>query len=301
MEILKKITEEENYLDILNSHHLSGFFYSKMTQDKLLKKDYLRNIHRNSLYLEECEKIVKIINNRFKIILLKGLSFIGNIYQDMGERFMSDVDILVDKSNLPSLVEILKTNGYEELDSKKWFANDFKKVLSKKVEGLELVIELHTRLFYHSDIKLEVERMENGFFTLSKELQMVHLSGHLGFQHNFQKLYWLVDIFLFIEMNKETINWTKVYDLSKDLKVFKSVSICLWLVKTYFNVSLLEKTEELFEINKNSLWKKYLTYDFLISPFEISRNYLIMKHLNKDSFLENIKYNLGWIKKKILA
>ena len=84
MEILKKISEEENYLEILINHHLNGFFYSKIIQNDLLKKDYLRNIHRNSLYSEQCEKVVKIIDGRFEFIILKGLSFIGDIYQESG-------------------------------------------------------------------------------------------------------------------------------------------------------------------------------------------------------------------------
>ena len=164
----------------------------------------------------------------------------------------------------------------------------------KNIGEIEINIELHTKLFYH--LKDEAWSLVPSpvphFTQLSLEDTLIHLCGHLAFQHTFHKLYWLFDIYFYTEKYQSQIDWDLVIQKSKVLHLANSVQMCLWCLHKYFKLSteLIDK----FNLNDSFWWKQFLTVEFLISPEDKKLNYFLIKHATKDHFTEAIWYDLMW-------
>ena len=202
---LKELSEEHESRhwrgDFLTRHHLHGFAYNK-TQDKTFYPEWKKQLTRNLIVKSELEKIGKDVKAEvLDVCVLKGYSLMGDIYEDWGIRFASDVDLLVSLPNLWRLSDILNLNGFRKLNQPKWLGNRFKFMFTKTVNDIELNIEVHTQLFWHTrlDWRSDCEPAQiDGFKKLGAEKQLLHLCGHLGFQHNYLKLFWPVDVFYFL-------------------------------------------------------------------------------------------------------
>ncbi|MCX8063175.1 MAG: nucleotidyltransferase family protein, partial [Anaerolineales bacterium] len=79
------------------------------------KQTYLTTLGRNRIFLAELDRVVNLLcSEGIKVVLLKGAVFVRSLYEDIGLRPMSDLDILLHKGDIPKAVWILKQNGYEE-------------------------------------------------------------------------------------------------------------------------------------------------------------------------------------------
>ena len=229
-------------------------------------------------------------------ILLKGIDLINRVYSDHGVRFLSDVDLLITPEDLPPLTKIMLANGYSILKEKKWFGNLNKITFIKFSCNTEIIIECHTHMFYH--LKEDFRELEasyiDGYQQLSLEYLLVQLCGHLSFQHNFLKAYWLFDIYYLLKAKSEVINWEHVKKLSIKLQLHTSIVQVLWVLKTHFNVILTFQTKELFKLNKFYFWQPIITKEFIKSDRQSGWRYFLLKHLTKDSIWLALKYDLLW-------
>ena len=81
--------------EFLKRHNLFGYAYKK-THNKTYYPYWKSQLDRNSIAKQELEKIGKDIKeDNIKVYLLKGYSLMGEVYQDWGERFVSDIDLLI--------------------------------------------------------------------------------------------------------------------------------------------------------------------------------------------------------------
>lgn len=271
--LLNQRLSEKRFLEkretILHQHSLSGFVDPTTLAFK-------QQFYRTSLQLE----ILKDLSSRFspeKFIVLKGMSFPAyEIYQTMGDRFTADIDLLVE--DLTECSRVLDEMNFSMINNHQWKGNDFKRVFSKMAGGIEIVIELHTRLFYHSQFTaFKTLSSAYHFRVLAPEELYVHLVGHLAFQHTFLKLHWLIDIILLKQ--KVLLNRERVDFLLRELQLQRSEK----LVDEFSHLLLGERAES-FLIN----------LDFLFEPDQHKLQYYLIKQLTKDSWLTSMDYNLHW-------
>lgn len=79
-----------------------------------LKKLYQKNRIRNTIVLNEVEQVYHSLNDSLiPAIPLKGAFLTPNVYRDVGLRPMSDVDLLIKKSDLDEINTILLSLGYQ--------------------------------------------------------------------------------------------------------------------------------------------------------------------------------------------
>jgi hypothetical protein len=223
--------------------------------------------------------------------VLKGIHLLEDLYSDLGSRFMSDIDLLIPLDKVDLFHSILIDNGYKLNPDYKFYGNNFKSDWSKLVGEVEVNIELHTNLFYHTQYNENwnfVNSKIKNFKKLLHEDCIIHLCGHLAFQHTFQKLHWLFDIHFYVEKFGDQIDWKLLKIKSEKLKLSRSVNMCLWLNLKYFkstkyNLSL-----------KKEWWQLILTKDFLLNPEKNKIQYFIIKHATKDRLLDAFYYDLTW-------
>ncbi len=218
-----------------NRHGLAGLIYWEWRQSPPqlvpdfilaeLKQSYLATLARNTILLNELQRILQIIGAQdIKVVLLKGAVFARTLYEDIGMRPMSDLDILLPEEKIKNGVALLLANGYEEPVllqremMKKEVAHD---IHLRQVDPPHVDVEVHWRLaagqgyrqkvemnwFWQETIPLEGEPI--GVFTLSPTANLLYLCAHLAFQHGLGSagLLWYVDIARFLEIYGSYINW----------------------------------------------------------------------------------------------
>jgi hypothetical protein len=266
---------------------LQGFVYSHRAQMHY-QNNWRKNLHRNTLHLELLKKINNEIN--FTVTILKGAALLNNIYEDIGERFMSDLDILVSEKDLNQMVSYLCSQGFEVGERKTWSGNSFKIELSKEIEGLQINVELHTKLFFHLE-GIEWKKVDTAFMNvkiLSSEDMLIHLVGHYVFQHTLSKFYWYMDIHLFMQKYEHELNWEYIINKARKTKLYRSFQVVLWLYCDSF--------KEKYGFSKPSfILTTFLKNDFHIYYYKNPIRYFIIKHLVKDSLFEALKYDFKWI------
>lgn len=286
-----KILENRHIYSCLNEHMLEGLFFAEGLYEKG-ERAWKQQWFRNKVYQDTLAEIAPLLGEN--VVILKGMALLESLYEDSGKRFMSDIDLLVSIDDLDRIREILKDNEFEELnENKKWLGDNFKSEWTKTIYGVEVNIELHTRLFYHvSDLKWStIPSKIVPLRLLCVEDMFLHLIGHCAFQHNFLKLYWLFDIYFFQKENQ--IDWVKLIEKAEKMKIKSSTLATIWTLNKFFATNIdsdYEPSEKIMKI---------ITSDYLINPNQGGRDYYKLKHYLKDSFFESLRYDLFWFLQRI--
>jgi hypothetical protein len=281
LKILNQARYENCRQVVLTNHSLEGFLDNDSTEWK-------RQYFRNAVQLNFLKELAQDEENQLSFIVLKGMSLINyEVYSSLGDRLTGDIDLLV--SDLNSFSEVLIKKGFSLVKNHQWKGNDFKRNFSQYLNGIEVVVELHTRLFYHSTFnEYRTFKTKEGFYVLAVEDLLVHLVGHLAFQHTFLKIHWLLDIYLLQETRQLEIDNKRVQFLLEKLKLKRSWYMTQRFVDVFFKE---RKFSNVFEIY-------FYDVNFLIFPEKNKFKYFVIKHLTKDSLLTSLNYTIHWFFQK---
>lgn len=277
--------------DQIAAHHLKGLAFAELKRSEF-KEDWQVTSFRNHHMKKELEALgPQFSQKNLQVVLLKGFALLGDIYPDWGSRFTSDVDILVDSFQLKEVTKILARNGFNKQEEKTWMGNQFKSLFIKKTEQWEISIEVHSRLFWHRQKlghQLKPSTQISNYYILSDEDMLLHLAGHYAFQHNFLKLFWLVDIQRFLERRSNTLNWSIFWKKAQFFHLQESCKIVLFLCgeqggKCAPGLSWRQK-----------MLRRLVTQSFLMAPRSQPWRYHLIKVLVKDSIFDSLRYTLLW-------
>jgi hypothetical protein len=284
----KKASHEHQ--DVLAQNKLLGLY------PEIDKRFFMSNWLLNQAYQDEL-KSWKLPND-LDGVLLKGAHLISNYYPHIGQRFMGDIDILIENRQLEGWKYFLSTQGYREITPATWAANEFKNIFLKKSGSLELVIEIHTRLFYqetkYNKWDQHIESPYPGLYFLNPNYLFIHLCGHLAYQHTFLSLHWLYDIFLISQ--SESFNISMIKSKAKEAHVLRSCQIIAYILEKYLKLKTMIELKPIFPIRL--LIDILISENFLKSPRSYPIRYLLIKHFTKDYFYHSLKYDIGWFLKK---
>ena len=294
--IASQLSIQNKHIELFNEHHIEGLFYKKFNYAEGLSQYKKQWIHNQTILQVLDDLNTMLLTTKTKATLLKGSHLLLDLYTDIGSRFLSDIDLLISPLEIDIWEKILTEYGCTPILEKKFHANIFKAEWCKKVGEIEINIEIHTKLFFH--LKSEKwELLPTPFSNLTKlrdEDLLLHLCGHLAFQHTFLKLYWLFDIYFFYQLKHSTIDWDYLKLKSKSHHLYRSIQMCLWILDQYFAIKMEVGVIELFELNKKFWWKKLLTINFLMYPHHYRFQYLLLKHATKNHLSQAFLYDLSW-------
>lgn len=268
----------------IKTHCLSGLAYSETQQDRF-RPSWKNQLVKNKLAYHELLKLEPLFREKdIEVTILKGFSLMGDIYPDWGSRFASDIDLLIEAEKISVARDLFIEEGYKEIQESKWKGNNFKATFTKTLPLLTLTIEVHTKLFWHLeniDLKKDAISEEHSYKRLCKEDQLIHLCGHLGFQHTFIKLFWLFDIKKYVEKYSTTLDWDYFWDKSKAMNLRDACSLVLSLVdcKQVPPLSL-----------KIRMLKALCSEAFLIAPRNHYLRYFLIKVFIKDRLADSLNY-----------
>lgn len=286
----------------LSSSKLAGFVFGKspdLFRGTSLAADWKQQWIRAQLYLRELQIIDETWGDKeIPVAVLKGCALIGDIYPDAGQRFMSDIDLLLPEEKLSAAIEALELRGYRPSKASSFEADEFKIVLEKTSGAVPVTLELHTRLFYQHDgfhsWQLRPHPQFRHIQALSLEDQLVHLLGHLGYQHTFLMLYWFLDLDLFLRKYGSAVDCGRVEERLRSLHQLRSAKIAFWILERYFHTPL---PIDLPRASRGLRWilQRTVTEQFLWSTAKPKFTYLLLKHLSKDRIRDAIIYDWKWL------
>tara|TARA_R110000868_G_scaffold132381_8_gene343325 strand:- start:1387 stop:2298 length:912 start_codon:yes stop_codon:yes gene_type:complete len=290
---LNTLSSEELHKCLLHNGVL-GLSYERSdllpsTHAKDAKTQYLKQWQQNQGYLKflsaHAQQLAAIDES---ITILKGCALLSDIYvSSLGARFMSDVDMLIDATKRDAVVKYLESAGLTSSRKQTWYGDAHKVEMHGVFEGIQLTVELHTKLFYHQDnFEFETVPCHQFYKKMAPEYQLVHLISHFCFQHTMQKLYWFFDIALFLESHHKTLNWYLVNEIARQWGVYNSYCYTLGAINQHWK-KLAPSIQGRFQ--------HLIDEEFLASDNQRTFKYLFLKLAFKDSVKLNFKYSLGWL------
>lgn len=272
--------DTESAFQLLDPHKLAPWFYFNNRQffTEFNKAPWEAAYQQQSLKNLSLLNELSNVEQEVPVVRLKGTSFIYWLYQDIGERHLTDADLLVDEKDLPEITSYLAARGYQSVPQVKWSANKHRFSFIKNSDnGMHYEIDLHTKLHWQQSKTLKPEIINpDGYSRLSNPWLFYHLCMNWIFQDTFVGLNKLIDI-------KNLIAVMDPQEFLEGKKLLKRAGY-----KSVLNLALTV-------IEPSSVDKHWLlNRDFLNNPKAHLARYLALKQLNKKSGTQALKYNLDW-------
>ncbi len=270
-----------------------------------LKDNYFYNLIINQRLLGEFSCISEAFKQvKIAIVPLKGVAFLQDIYMNIPSRRMSDIDLLVEKNNLPRARIILSDLGFVErlegLSQNYWLEKQCHIPLLKKNSDNDMIeLDLHFGLDFKRE-KGEIlpqlwSRACSG--TLSPEDSLFSLALH---QRRFGKALCLknvVDTGLILKKYQNSFDWDYVIKQAKLGRMCSTVFFLLAQVKNIFDSEInMPNLNVLCSSHlKRKLISSFIKKNVFIDSSARKANELYLKShfLLYDDFFEPIKYILN--------
>ncbi|MET3319928.1 UNVERIFIED_ORG: hypothetical protein ABIC97_003025 [Peribacillus simplex] len=206
-------TDWEFFLQLAMHHRVYPLIYSKLkiVDEALIPKyvienlyqEYKKNTFKMLFFSGEMENLSKLFDeNQIRLLFLKGPVIAFDIYGDISLRTSKDLDILVQKTDLNRVEELLLSYGYEREELQDKFEKSRHHIIffhpQKKIE-----IEIHWRLnppplkepsFNELWDRKRVSTLTTyQVYFLGEEDLFLYLIAH-GSRHGWFRLRWLADI-----------------------------------------------------------------------------------------------------------
>lgn len=220
------------YRQMKQSDEMSAIFPDQFFER--LRLEYLLNLAQNIKRYHELSKVLKLLEReQVPVILLKGAHLASHVYDSIGTRTMSDVDILVKKGHLAQAEKVLLQKGY--------YPNS---------EHITLDIHWNLSLYlgkFNIDMKGVWERAQTipvdctiGL-GLSPEDLILHLCLHCCFHHDsfqFAGLRTLCDIRESVNRYSHFLNWEKLGERALQWGIGNAVFLTLLLAKDILSAKI---------------------------------------------------------------
>jgi len=235
-------TDEEAasvFLVISEEMEVQPILYSQLMEDEArsnwpieiigkLRSVNLARFAGFELRLQEIHKVLSSLQEHgIDCVILKGLPFALKIYQHPHHRPSSDTDVLIDRSALPLVEELLGEMGYQKTPDMLFGTISQQEQFSREGRnGLEYVFDFHVELnnrpllspfdFNHFSERSEELRVKNYRMRIPKYpeafiLGVLHRVGHLSKDRRFL---WLYDLKL-LALRMDLEDWRQVTGLAE--------------------------------------------------------------------------------------
>lgn len=280
--VIEKNTDWQRVVSIAQKHGLVNFVYLRLAKHcrKLISEEvltqlktiYFQNSIRNT-YLGAC--LIKILNlleqNHIEAIPFKGPVQAEMIYNDIGARFFSDLDILVQRENVVQARDLLFGLGFKtdvpipEIQTRSYLKKENFFQLADPTKGIN--IDLHWEITGRYNLMpihypLSEEYIHHATLlgkkckTLNYEDLLIYLCIH-GTSHCWEKLELIYSVAKILTSSRIS-NWEGILQKAKNLKCRRMVLLGLCLAKYFFDADLPEVIQS--AIQKDKRIKKQADY-----------------------------------------
>lgn len=208
-----------------------------------LRLSYMRTLRDNSLRFAALEQILKAFNAAGnKAILLKGCALAPTLYGDYGLRVISDIDVLVDATELPAARSILENIGFstqQAMQDEHYVLANMGEMTYTRSSPHKAVVDLHWRLIHVPGFAQQVDTAwfqnhvrpvvlaNQPTFVLDPGAQMLHCAVHYHLHHIGGSLKWTFDVALLLAKHGAEIQWPQLHEFCRRTDTITPVTIML--------------------------------------------------------------------------
>lgn len=219
------------------------------------KQGTLEIAKENMLMSSELLRVTKFLNAQdIAVTSFKGPALSFMIHKDITLRQYSDIDILIDMSDIYEAAQLLVNNGYTTDIDLKFLKNKQFIIASKDLAFIHTVsgvnLELHWELF---DSKLAIK--SNDFFKSTQDIKLfntslktfattnllVYLCMH-GSKHYWERIEWIVDIDRIVR--EYDVEWDVLQEQSEKLEIKTLVYVGLSISNKLFHTPIPEALQK---------------------------------------------------------
>ncbi|CAH1207796.1 hypothetical protein PAECIP111891_03101 [Paenibacillus allorhizoplanae] len=277
---------------------MPDFFRSKIEEkyrDALYQNMFIRN--QMNIVLEQFDAA------EIAAIPLKGTKFAEKYFGHLGARATSDIDLLVQPSDLQRAITCVKALGYSFEQER--IPSHFHWSFSKVIPGspIPLTIEIHWDLLKENTSNLSMEQFWKqatpmGTYRYIKELSDYHTFYMIclhGWRHNLGSLKYFIDIIQLIHVVQDGCRYETLF---KDAHVHKTLKrITRTLAIVYHQFPHLKEIKELSLPNRTKLWWDYSTIRNLHQrTIRQYINWVYYQLFDYDNGKQSIQVLLNWKK-----
>jgi Uncharacterised nucleotidyltransferase len=226
-----------------------------------LYSEYISNTKQNMHMLHELAELQEAFDKESIAALpYKGLMIATSLYENLGQRRMWDIDILLHKEDVLRAVNLLQSNGYVPLkpingeQKKLLLERDCEYCLCSQKSGC--TVELHWQILppalgevarsdYIWNHTIQTEMGGKVMNTLAPDMLALVVFLHAGVKHNWSELKWICDAARIIETGG--IDWEKILQWAAGMKSDRAILIGMHLASALLGASLPEAAKKRIE------------------------------------------------------
>lgn len=216
-----------------------------------LRKDYVHTAAKNTLLFSGFSRVaVSLKAEKIDVIVMKGAALAEVVYQDIGARSMSDIDLLIHKKDLAGTDAVFRSLGYHAVDASPFdTADNAAHYLTtrdyRSTDPSHPSFHLHWHIVnssvpapYSAGIDMNdiwndavpVDIAGAGVLSMAPHHFLIHLAEHaMRVTHSASRLVYLVDIATLIKRYGDELDWNKVLSAAKDFGIDIFLRIVLML------------------------------------------------------------------------
>ena len=276
-----------------------------------LQQVYYKTFSRSTILYDHFRKIADaFVSHNIPVITLKGIYLSEWLYQDIGLRQFSDIDLLVKEGDGEKCLKILSNLGYKpsEISLSELVLSKFELIHYPAMVLDGVSVEIHIKLHSENEKynilvtelwKNAVPTTINGIdvFTLNTYDLLIHLCLHLDkhFKTGHVQFTCFNDITNLLERVSDTLNWTKFTESCKLYKceeiVFKYIIMTNIYMQAFVPTDIIQKYSSLLTEEDELLFINYLKSITVDTKIKRSLHFDYLK--NNKKFSDKIKYVLG--------
>jgi hypothetical protein len=263
---LDEMTEQEwgEFLETALKMGLTQIIYSRLRRKGVsfppgVQQKLLAGVHSNSAFnlglLNSFHQIADRLNlENIPIILLKGVFLAEMLYGNLGERLITDVDILIHARDMVETVKLIESIGYR---TKRPYDPEYEIKICQHLPAYYMtgmpMLEIHLSLLdpmpqFNLDVAGLCQRAVparvggKAVYVLNNEDLLLHLCAHAAYNHLYDNaLRLLYDIKLLVEKLGESLDWSILARRAQEWGVFKAVYLTLRLTDELIGCELPQK------------------------------------------------------------
>lgn len=205
-----------------------------------MKNTYYANLARNALIEKEISTISELADRKnIKFIPFRGFGMVQQIYQNPGLRIMSDIDILINPSDLEEIKKIFRGLHYSQTVEE---SQDYITVFSKNMgSNNNLFVEAHSILSQPRPYKIVLpclwqrairkDVFGRNLLLLSPEDILLSIALHIRRHTRRLDLKFAIDTTELLNMYKDKLDWQYVQKSARDNHIIICVYFMLYFAK----------------------------------------------------------------------
>jgi len=270
--LMSQNVDIDRLIDTAFQEGLTGFLYKSLMRSGVLDtlgdehKERLQSFYYNTVVfnvklLHDLGEVLELLDQEnIQVVLLQGIALLPQIYDDVGLRPTTDIDLWVEEKDFSALVCILLSQGYQR-DT--LYPTTFRKgstildlrthiLWAGRIKARELLLSTNQETIYNATKALEVDGHQ--VRCLNEYDQVLYLMLH-ALKHNVERLLWLADIKLLVEDWKHA-DWQALIDRARELGQEKPVYHILFLLTHLFAFQPPVETRQLLLGDRLNLLEK---------------------------------------------